>query len=121
LLLNKVPMHVKPFLPQLQRTFIKSLQEPEEEIRRPAAAALRVLIPLQVRVDPLVTELVSAIRTSTVPEIKLALIESLNDVVVAVGSKINDVSKKGIQSVVLDGAQASPSAVASLAASLAAL
>lgn len=116
-------MHVKPFLPQLQRTFIKSLQEPEEEIRRPAAAALRVLIPLQVRVDPLVTELVSAIRTSTVPEIKLALIESLNDVVVAVGSKINDVSKKGIHSVILDGEQAETthSAVATLAASLAAL
>lgn len=98
-------MHVKPFLPQLQRTFIKSLQEQDQDIRTPAATAFRVLIPLQVRVDPLVTELVSGIRTATSLEIKYSLIESLNDVVELVGAKMNDVSKKGIQAVVQDGEQ----------------
>ncbi|CAO3633857.1 unnamed protein product [Cunninghamella echinulata] len=103
LLLNKVPLHVKPFLPQLQRTFIKSLQEPEQIIRDRAAEALKVLIPLQLRVDPLVTELVSGIRTCTDMEVKNTMIQSLNDVVVLVGKKMNDVSKKGIQSVIQDG------------------
>ncbi|CAO3648342.1 unnamed protein product [Cunninghamella blakesleeana] len=103
LLLNKVPLHVKPFLPQLQRTFIKSLQEPEQDIRDHAAEALKVLIPLQLRVDPLVTELVSGIRTCTDMEVKNTMMKSLNDVVVLVGTKMNDVSKKGIQSVIQDG------------------
>ncbi|CAO3601364.1 unnamed protein product [Absidia cylindrospora] len=126
LLLTKVPMHVKPFLPQLQRTFIKSLQEQDQEIREPAAAAFRVLIPLQVRVDPLVTELVSGIRTATALDVKLALMDSLNDVVTAVGPKINDVSKKGIAAVINDGEQESDStdiqaSAARLSASLSSL
>ncbi|KAI8072432.1 armadillo-type protein [Gongronella butleri] len=103
LLLNKVPVHVKPFLPQLQRTFIKSLQEPEEEIRDHAAAALSILIPLQMRVDPLVTELVSGVRTSASDGIKLSMIRALDNVVNKVGSKINDVSKNSIDSVIVDG------------------
>ncbi|KAI8084473.1 armadillo-type protein [Halteromyces radiatus] len=119
LLLTKVPMHVKPFLPQLQRTFIKSLQEPEEDIRVHAAEALRVLIPLQVRVDPLVTELVSGIRTSTTAEIKQSLMLSLNDVVTQVGGKMNDVSKKGIQAVIQDGEQSDDTSLQTSASLLA--
>ncbi|ORX44432.1 ARM repeat-containing protein [Hesseltinella vesiculosa] len=102
-LLNKVPMHVKPFLPQLQRSFIKSLQEPDDEIRENAATALGVLIPLLLRVDPLVAELVSGVRTSENDNIKLSMIRALSDVVEKVGDKMNGVSRNSVESVVTDG------------------
>ncbi|OUM57069.1 hypothetical protein PIROE2DRAFT_49018, partial [Piromyces sp. E2] len=57
ILLAKVPMNLKPFLPQLQRTFIKSLTESQAVVRNQAAKALSVLVPLQPRLDPLITEI----------------------------------------------------------------
>jgi hypothetical protein len=57
-MLNKVPMHLKLFLPQLQRTFVKSYSDSTSDIvRERAAAALKVLSTLQPRVDPTVTEI----------------------------------------------------------------
>ncbi|KAG2190049.1 hypothetical protein INT46_000027 [Mucor plumbeus] len=58
LMLNKVPMHLKLFLPQLQRTFVKSYSDSTTDIvRERAAAALKVLSTLQPRVDPTVAEI----------------------------------------------------------------
>jgi hypothetical protein len=54
-LLEKIPLHLKPFLPQLQRTFAKSLADPSSEILRTRAArALGTLITLTPRIDPLI-------------------------------------------------------------------
>lgn len=58
LMLNKVPMHLKLFLPQLQRTFVKSYSDSTSDVvRERAAAALKVLSTLQPRVDPTVAEI----------------------------------------------------------------
>ena len=54
-LLEKIPLFVKPFLPQLQRTFTKCLADPSSELLRSRAAkALGTLITLTPRVDPLI-------------------------------------------------------------------
>ncbi|KAJ2164442.1 translational activator of GCN4, partial [Coemansia sp. RSA 560] len=53
LLLTQVPALMRPFLPQLQRTFVRGLSEADDTVRRRAAAALAALIPLQPRLDPL--------------------------------------------------------------------
>ena len=54
-LLEKIPTFVKPFLPQLQRTFTKCLADPSSELLRSRAAkALGTLIALTSRVDPLI-------------------------------------------------------------------
>ncbi|GAA5801232.1 hypothetical protein HPULCUR_006676 [Helicostylum pulchrum] len=58
LMLNKVPMHLKLFLPQLQRTFVKSYSDSTNDtVRERAAAALKVLSTLQPRIDPTVAEI----------------------------------------------------------------
>ncbi|CAO3663041.1 unnamed protein product [Rhizopus stolonifer] len=58
LMMNKVPTLLKLFLPQLQRTFIKSYSDSSsDEVRDLAAKALKVLSTLQPKVDPTVAEI----------------------------------------------------------------
>ncbi|KAI9492588.1 armadillo-type protein [Zychaea mexicana] len=117
LLLAKVPMHLKPFLPQLQRTFIKSLSDPTSAIvRSRAASALGILITLQSRVDPLVSELVSGIRTSE-PAIKETMMDALQTVVAKTVNDMSEVSKRGVMSVIAEGLadQAEPGMMVSAA------
>jgi hypothetical protein len=54
-LLGKIPLAVKPFLPQLQRTFARGLADTTSEaLRNRAARGLGILITLTPRVDPLI-------------------------------------------------------------------
>jgi hypothetical protein len=54
-LLQKIPLAVKPFLPQLQRTFARGLaDQTSETLRNRAAKGLGILITLTPRVDPLI-------------------------------------------------------------------
>lgn len=54
-LLEKIPLAVKPFLPQLQRTFARGLADSSSEtLRNRAAKGLGILITLTPRVDPLI-------------------------------------------------------------------
>lgn len=54
-LLETIPAFLKPFLPQMQRTFAKSLADTSSEtLRIRAAKALGTLMPLTPRVDPLI-------------------------------------------------------------------
>ncbi|CAG8528557.1 17533_t:CDS:10, partial [Acaulospora morrowiae] len=103
LLLTKVPTLLKPFLPQLQRTFIKSLTDPSSTlVRSRAASALGILISLQTRVDPLIAELVTGIKTSE-PSIREAMLNALESVVNKAGNNMNEASKKGVLGVIKDG------------------
>ncbi|GAA6002609.1 hypothetical protein JCM10207_007591 [Rhodosporidiobolus poonsookiae] len=63
-LLQRVPLFVKPFFPQLQRTFVKSLVDTSSlSVRNRGSAALGVLMQHQPRVDPLITELTNLVAT----------------------------------------------------------
>jgi len=64
-LLQKSGVLMKPFVPQLQTTFVKALAEPSEEVRDAAAYGLAELMKLNVRkVDWVVAELVSLIESA---------------------------------------------------------
>ena len=64
-MLLTVPTFVKPFFPQLQRTFVKSTSDSSSlVVRNRAATALGVLMKSQPRVDPVVTELLSGIKAN---------------------------------------------------------
>ncbi len=64
-MLEKIPNLVKPFFPQLQRTFIKAVSDPSSgAVRTRAATALGVLMRSQPRVDPVVTELIAGAKTN---------------------------------------------------------
>ncbi|KAF9179251.1 translational activator of GCN4 [Haplosporangium sp. Z 11] len=107
LLLQKVPAHLKPFLPQLQRTFIKSLTDPTSAtVRTRAAAALSILISLQSRVDPLVTELVAGIKSSEAG-VKETVMGALESVVSKIGGGMSDTAKRAVIGVVMEGMDAS--------------
>jgi hypothetical protein len=62
-MLERIPLFVKPFFPQLQRTFVKSISDPSSSaVRSKAGEALGVLMKNQPRVDPVITELVTGVK-----------------------------------------------------------
>lgn len=102
-LLVKIPTLLKPFLPQLQRTFIKSLTDPSSNlVRSRAASALGILISLQTRVDPLVIELVGGIKASEL-SVRETMINALESVVSKAGNNMNEISKNGVIGIITDG------------------
>lgn len=95
-LLEKIPTFLKPFLPQLQRTFTKSLADPSSEnLRLRATKALSTFITLTPRVDPLIAELITGAKT---PEsgVRNAMLKALQEAVSKVGSNMSDNSRDSI-------------------------
>ncbi|KAK5169075.1 translational activator of GCN4 [Saxophila tyrrhenica] len=99
-LLDRIPTFLKPFLPQLQRTFAKSLADPSSEtLRSRAARALGTLITMTPRIDPLITELVTGSKT-TDAGVRNAMLKALYEVVSKAGSNMNGTSKSSILSLI---------------------
>ena len=95
-LLEKIPTFLKPFLPQLQRTFAKSLADPGSEVLRSRAAkALGTLITLTPRVDPLVSELLAGATTSDAG-VRNAMLKALYEVISKAGANLSEASRAGI-------------------------
>ncbi|KAJ4359251.1 translational activator of GCN4 [Ascochyta clinopodiicola] len=99
-LLEKIPTFLKPFLPQLQRTFAKSLADTSSDLLRARAAkALGTLIKLTPRVDPLIAELVTGSKTSD-EAVKLAMLKALFEVVSKAGKNMSEASRNAILSLI---------------------
>lgn len=64
ILLQKVGIMLKQFLPQLQTTFLKALQDPNRSVRMKAGNAIAELIKIHMRPDPLFVEMHNGIKTS---------------------------------------------------------
>lgn len=64
-MLARIPVFVKPFFPQLQRTFVKSCSDTSSlAVRTRAAQALGELMKNQPRVDPVITELIAGAKSN---------------------------------------------------------
>ncbi|CCD23307.1 Gcn1p NDAI_0B02720 [Naumovozyma dairenensis CBS 421] len=101
ILFVKIPQFLRPFIPQLQRTFVKSLSDPSNEtLRLRAAKALGTLIEYQPRVDPLVVELVTGAKQATDEGVKTAMLKALLEVIVKAGNKLNETSKNNVVNLV---------------------
>lgn len=95
-LLEKIPTFLKPFLPQLQRTFAKSLADTSSEVLRTRAAkALGTLITLTPRIDPLIAELVTGSKTSD-SGVRNAMLKALYEVINKAGANMSDVSRSAV-------------------------
>ncbi|KAI9762545.1 MAG: translational activator of GCN4 [Chaenotheca gracillima] len=114
-LLEKIPTFLKPFLPQLQRTFAKSLADASSEILRARAAkALGTLITMTPRIDPLIAgkstyqaqignaqltnenpELVTGCKTQDAG-VRNAMLKALYEVVSKAGGNMNETSRASI-------------------------
>ncbi|KAL9028966.1 MAG: hypothetical protein Q9196_002741 [Gyalolechia fulgens] len=95
-LLEKIPTFLKPFLPQLQRTFAKSLADTSSEVLRSRAAkALGTLITLTPRIDPLIAELVAGSKTPDAG-VQNAMLRALYEVISKSGSNMSEASRTAI-------------------------
>ena len=89
LLIAKGGQTLKPFVPQLQTTFVKCLQDAARTVRMRAATALGLLMQLQTRLDPLCTELLNSLQAAdTDAGVREALTVALRDVVTQGGAHI---------------------------------
>ncbi|KAK2750719.1 translational activator of GCN4 [Myotisia sp. PD_48] len=99
-LLEKIPLFVKPFVPQLQRTFARGLADTSSEILRTRAAkGLGILITITPRVDPLVSELITGSKTPDAG-VKNAMLRALHEVVDKAAANMSDTSKQAVLSLV---------------------
>lgn len=112
-LLLKIPQFLRPFIPQLQRTFVRSLSDNNEKLRKRAVVALGTLIKFQPRVDSLVTELVNGIKTT---EFKESMLKAMLVVVEQAGKSLSEASKQSILAVAEQ--EMDPILIGSLAGSL---
>jgi hypothetical protein len=95
-LLEKMPTALKPFLPQLQRTFAKSLADTSSELLRSRAAkALGTLIKFTPRVDPLIAELVTGSKAAD-PGVKTAMLKALYEVISKAGANMGETSRSAV-------------------------
>ncbi|EUC57504.1 translational activator GCN1 [Rhizoctonia solani AG-3 Rhs1AP] len=111
-LLAVVPTFVKPFFPQLQRTFVKAVQDPASlVVRTRAAEALGVLMKNHTRGDVLATELLKEIRATMFEDepIAASLVLALAGVVKNSGANVGSASRQAIVELILDSAGKSES------------
>lgn len=101
LLLAKVGIALKPFLPQLQTTFTKALQDSNRGVRLKAADALGKLISIHIKVDPLFTELLNGIRAMEDPGVRDTMLQALRFVIQGAGAKVDAAIRKNIVSLLL--------------------
>lgn len=102
-LFEKIPQLLRPFIPQLQRTFIKCLTDGSSELLRTRSAkAIGTLIEYQPKVDPLVIELLNNFKNveNDNEGIKSAILKALLEVIEKAGDKMSENCKNGIMELI---------------------
>ncbi len=94
LLLVKVGAMLKPFLPQLQTTFIKAINDPNRAVRLRAAAALGQLILIHSRVDPLFNELIAGFKNSEDTSVKDTFVQATRACLKGAGGKMAEAGRR---------------------------
>ncbi|XP_057962817.1 protein ILITYHIA [Malania oleifera] len=90
IMIRKGGIALKPFLPQLQTTFIKCLQDNTRTVRSTAAFAVGKLSALSTRVDPLVGDLLSNLQASD-GGVQEAILNALKGVLKHAGKSVSSV------------------------------
>ncbi|CAF1165471.1 unnamed protein product [Adineta steineri] len=92
--MGKVGVQLKPFLPQLQPTLLKGLNDPARQVRVKAGNALGLLSQIHVRIDPIFVELLNGLKMNDDPSFKETYLLALKNCLTAVASKLSDDVKK---------------------------
>lgn len=101
-MLDRIPAFVKPFFPQLQRTFVKSASDPASlGVRNKAAQGLGMLMRSQPRVDPVITELITGAKSNE-DSIAASLIYALAYVVHSAGSNVGEKAREACVSLITE-------------------
>ncbi|VAI01794.1 unnamed protein product [Triticum turgidum subsp. durum] len=88
IIIAKGGLALKPFLPQLQTTFVKCLQDSNRSVRTRAASALGKLSALSTRIDPLVSDLLSMLQSGD-DAVKESVLSALKGVVRHAGKSVS--------------------------------
>merc|ERR1712241_316517 len=89
ILLAKASAMLKPFLPQLQTTFLKALNDPHRTVRLKAGFALSHLINIHTRPDPLYNELHGGIKNSEDCGVRDTYLQAMRGCVASSGDKLS--------------------------------
>ncbi|CAJ1961186.1 unnamed protein product [Sphenostylis stenocarpa] len=100
-MIKKGGISLKPFLPQLQTTFVKCLQDSTRTVRSSAALALGKLSGLSTRVDPLVNDLLSSLQGSD-GGVREAILTALKGVLKHAGNNVSSAVRDRFYSVLKD-------------------
>ena len=87
-MIEKGGLALKPFVPQLQTTFVKCLADPARPVRQRAAAALGRLVTLQPRVDPLAADLLTTLDGATDKGVREAMLRAIAGVFAHAGKGV---------------------------------
>ena len=88
LAISKGGRRIRPFIPQLQTTFVKNLSDASHMVRNLSAKALRLLMEFISRVDQLATELKNGI-TGSIGGVQHAMMNACHGVLATKGEKIS--------------------------------
>ena len=101
-MLLRIPALVKPFFPQLQRTFVKSTSDPASVVvRTKAAQALGELMKHQPRVDPVVTELIAGAKSND-DAVASSFVLALSHVIKSAGTNVGEKAREASLELVSD-------------------
>ncbi|XVF57046.1 hypothetical protein PTKIN_Ptkin06aG0171600 [Pterospermum kingtungense] len=101
IMIRKGGIALKPFLPQLQTTFIKCLQDNTRTVRSSAALALGKLSALSTRVDPLLSDLLSSLQASD-SGVREAILTALKGVVKYAGQSLSPTTRSRVYTLLKD-------------------
>lgn len=96
ILLSKVGIMLKQFLPQLQTTFLKALSDQNRAVRMKAGIAIAELIKIHTRPDPLFVEMHNGIKTADDSNVRETMLQALRNVTTQNGDKMSELLKKQI-------------------------
>ncbi|KFB35881.1 AGAP001700-PA-like protein [Anopheles sinensis] len=96
ILLHKVGIMLKQFLPQLQTTFLKALHDPSRVVRIKAGHALAELILIHTRPDPLFVELHNGIKNADDASVRETMLQALRGLLTLAGDKMTEPLRKQI-------------------------
>lgn len=101
ILLHKVGVLLKQFLPQLQTTFLKALHDQNRSVRMKAGKALSELVAIHSRADPLFNEIHNGIKISDDSAVRETMLHALRSIITPSGDKMSDAIKKQVFSTLL--------------------
>ena len=98
LLLEKSGDALRPFLPQLQTTFLRALRDSSKEVRTQGGQALVHIVRLSNRIDNVVTDLSEDVMNQPV-EVRETVMVCLRDVMLSVGTRLQPTTRTMVEEV----------------------
>jgi len=87
---------LRPFLPQLQTTYMKCLSDPTEAVRSRAGESLGILVRIAPRTEPLINELTKEAGTNADGPVRISMCQALAEVLINLPAKASDAAQDKI-------------------------